>query len=235
MKLISYYSPTVKSYGLDAFLSETHAVAPVIERALLSNRVFSKTGPWIYHDGDTINRRRPEWRPKLYVCVGPHAYWQTVCRFVMMFNHSQVRWKFYAGSTGYDRPDKLVLYADNERQLKALIPDVQQELRDVKSFHHLAHAAPAAAFSVGGKNSAGIYVGADPVFLGVSWRWYRTVALAWLAINRRHVAETRSTHTAWLNDMNMSTDHEGPLLLLPSASSSARIKGQWKLMIGNNS
>ena len=200
----------------------------MIEVLLGATDAFVSRGDWLIRRA-SASKPVPIWAPKIYVCVTARHYWSTVARLLTDERLRCFTIKCFAGQSGYVRPDKIVVYCNTSSDLKRGVRVVRELIRDA-SFHGLRHAAATIACGLERGRVRGLYVGADPTFLNMSWRLYRVVCLAWLQRNVRYV-RLQYGIVRWKHLMNLSTVHAGPLSLRPNASSVARISALWPSII----
>jgi len=203
---------------------------PIVARMIRGNAHFLPMGDWLVHRGSGHRlRQRRRWQTKIYVCVKAPDYWPTVCRLLLSFCGSRFRWKFFFGSKSYCRPDKIVFYPSRINDLDALIPALRESLKGCR-VHKLFHAASTAQMGLERRGADGLFVGADPQFLGESWRLYRTLCIAWLQLNTEHIETRPGGVPRWMSIMNLSCDHEGPESLQPPRLSTT--KQNWLQIVG---
>ncbi|MFO0664811.1 MAG: hypothetical protein U0174_12720 [Polyangiaceae bacterium] len=235
MKIVPYASPILPEFRSKAFRVETVRAKASFEREFFADPRFVKTlqSPWVYFvpkQTRTGSRKanaadRASWGPKLYVCVGAAHYWQTVRRLVDSFKGS-VHWKFYMAPDGYDRPDKIVIYARSARHLREIVRKVRPLLPHT-GFHELDHTGSTVQLGLERAGKKGLFVGADLPFRE-SWRFYRSFCIAWADWNAEYLAERPGGRARWLERMNLSDKHQGPLSLEPPAADLAHVRRYWK-------
>lgn len=220
-----YNTPIISGYRGRRFSELTLAARTLVWSALSARGVYQRLGPWT-HCFPAAARRRP-WQPKVYICVRPHDYWPTVLRLLIACEGK--RWKFYSASRGYHRPDKIVVYPEDERDLRSVVLLVRRELQNCR-FHSLSHAAATWELGLESRSESGLYVGADLTFAGVSWRLYRAVCVGWLQKNAPFVRMKPGGIEAWAAALNLSASHRGPASLSPEQSASRAVLRTWQRM-----
>src|SRR5437879_11304579 len=148
MVIVPYASPIVSGCRSAAFMKTSRKwpqqLSHVLARASTGKFSMLAGQPWVFHMPERALRPL-DWRPKLYVCVGARSYWPTVLRLIHCEALRRTHWKFFDGPTGYERPDKIVVFADSPLQLRRLIKEIRP-LLPATGLHSMRHAAPAAAY-----------------------------------------------------------------------------------------
>jgi hypothetical protein len=216
-----YMRPIVRSFEKTDFLKESQVILNFLRKGPLKKVSISEDNYWIF-----INERKPKklkngsWMPKLYICVLPKYFWSTVSDLILLSREEKFSWKFSKDLKSFSRPDKIIIYADNEGDLKRILKKVQPEIK-AKKFHKLEFAKPL--------SQEGLYMGADPTFIkGASWRLYRwSIEQALIKPNLKKGPLDRNTRQA-LNAMNVSLKHPGPKRLSPNKKFNKFILEVWK-------
>lgn len=220
-------TPLLPEFGSDRFSRQSKEFRPIIEAMLAADCGFIERDIWRVHRVKH-REKRPFWQSKIYVCVRARDYWPAVSALMVAFHGEPIRWKFFFGKRGYERPDKIVFYPldrDRVRLVRRL-----RALLDGTSFHTLGHAASTVETGLEPKGAEGLFVGVDPVFLKISWRAYRAACFAWLGVNRAYVESLRGGLEAWLRVMNLSLGHEGPLSFQPKTDPKL-IRRYWRQIL----
>lgn len=185
--------------------------------------------PWIYVASDNAQAiKRSGWVPKLYICVQRDSYFKVIERLIAITAKKNLNWKFCSDSKTLYRPDKIVLYFADVKELKQCIKSLRSVLKDAR-FHTLAHVASTEELGWEKQGSKGIFVGADPMFLKarISWRIYRCYAIASIRQNKAYWIEKPGGIDKAYSTFNLSTLHEGPLSFKPNQKVTSKIEKLW--------
>lgn len=241
MKIVPYASPILPEFRSKAFRAETVRAKTSFEKEFFSDARFVKDlqSPWVFFvprkkqvrgrasKNVVPAKAQPQWTPKLYVCVDAGHYWKTVRRLVDDFK-DDVHWKFFMAPEGYDRPDKIVMYARSPKHLREIIRKVRP-LLPKRGFHRLDHTGSTVDLGLEPPGAEGLFVGVDLPFRE-AWRFYRSFCIAWADWNEAYLAEQPGGRARWLARMNLSQTHQGPLSLEPPAADLAHVKRYWKMI-----
>ena len=214
MRLIGYVAPIVVDYRSAQFPT---SIPTAIDRAVTTRR-GRRRGAWVMFG--PVEESMHGWQPKLYLCPRARDYWTCVDRLLRDPRMVGLTWKFFRGPVGFDRPDKIILHVPRGRRLGAVENIARAAMAGLRH-HDLRHAAACAGLS-------GVFRGSDPAFLRLSWRYYRALAVAWAALNRRYLASSPGGIARWMRRMNLSTRDEGPRALLPAACERHFIRRTWR-------
>lgn len=236
MNIVPYASPLLPQFRSKAFRAETLRAKASLEAVFFDDARFVKglQSPWtsfvpkqraVSPAEKATAARQAGWVPKLYVCVGASQYWKVVRRLVDSLKGT-THWKFYMAPDGYDRPDKIVVYARSARHLGEVVRKVRP-LLPKHGFHKLHHTASTAELGLEGARNHGLFVGIDPPFRE-SWRIYRSFCIAWADWNADYLAGRPGGRARWFERMNLSDKHQGPRSLEPPFSDLAHAKRYWK-------
>lgn len=244
--IIPYVSPVVWSFEAEDFVAEAER-----QRAAMLARLddvgleLERHGPWLQRQG-ALDEVPGSWRIKLYLCVEAPDYWAVVERVltsvavarhctgmkVMVFADPalSIRGARFADMV-FARPDKIVVYCGAMDQLEPLLESIA-DARQAASCHSLGHTCRPHHYDLlSAHRDDGIHVGLDPRFLPISWRSYRPVVLTWTQVNRDALREEWASEAAWLEAMNISIAHEGPLSLSPTVETNRFITAQWRRIV----
>lgn len=214
---------------------------PVIESLLGGPRIvalrrLNKRDVFVRFPPDPrFNRRYKKmlWLPKLYVCLRAPFYWPVICRFIERFDRARFYWRFYMSSSGYDLPEKILLYMTSVQQLRKIITIVRGLVKGC-SFYELEDAASTSAMGLEDTRSGGLYVNSDPMFIkGTSWRSYRRTCCRWAKRSERRLRALPEGRVGWFKRMNISLRHSGPVSLNPNPIGMPYIRRYWDLMSGS--
>lgn len=232
LKLAPYSLPLVPDYKSGAFRRATRLSKAVL--GIVTSQ--DKRSSMRLQDAWTYGRpprggggRKKQWMPKLYICLGASFYWPTILRLIKALKNSKFAWKFYTAPSGYERPDKIVVYFDTGDHLKRFVKTLRP-LLPKSGFHKLRHAGSTAEMGLEPRDRRGLYVGMDPPFLGESWRMYRCVCMAWADLNEEYLAKLKGGRSRWLRRMNLSAEHEGPHTLAPDLRDAVYIRRYWRMI-----
>lgn len=243
MKIVPYASPILPEFRSKAFRAETVRAKMSFEKEFFSDSRFVKDlqSPWVFFvpkrsevAKKSAKRVAPsqkaapaQWMPKLYICVGVAHYWKMVRRLVDSFK-GDTHWKFLMAPEGYDRPDKIVVYARSQEHLRQIIRKVRP-LMPKGGFHGLDHTGSTFELGLERKDHGGLFVGVDLPFRE-AWRFYRSFCIAWADWNEAYLAEQPGGRDRWFRRMNLSQTHQGPLSLSPPEADLSHVKRYWKLI-----
>jgi hypothetical protein len=215
------------------FVRKSKVIFDFLERSLLKDLRRGKDNYWIYFSGRAYRDRSPlnVWKPKLYVCVSAHDYWDVIVELVGLFRGKDVRWKFSHYFKSFGHPDKIVIYAESPSELKGLIRKVRPILEGRK-FHGLSFAASTGEMKLEAGNKKGLFVGADPLFLHVSWRNYRRAIEECLIKPNVTKQKLASEVYGVLRRLNVSLRNRGPRSLNPSKKDILFVKRFWREISG---
>lgn len=223
-KAVPYCAPRVKAFLSKEFTRSNRLALELCGHSALS-KVLVRKDVWLCRSLPSRAPRRRNWQPKVYVCVKSRDYWPVVLSLLASGDDLGVRWKFYASMQGPDRPDKIVLYPNDSacvvRTIEKLAP-----LLSGASTHPLRHAATPHQLGLSAQACPGVYVAADPSFLGISWRLYRAVCTAWLRKNCATIRRRPGGTSSWRRAMNLAAAHEGPLSLNPQGGTRG-VRSNW--------
>jgi len=218
--------PLQRDFDTAAFRARTQAWLSAFPATIRPERGDAM---WIYPGGAKhSSHARLAWGWKLYLCLSAASYWPGLVRLICRLK-GNLHWKFYLGSTGYRRPDKIIFYARDLRHLGSLIQRLRPLIRGY-GYHALRFAAVPSELGLERRPLGGLFVGCDPRFLKTSWRTYRGFCEMWAAKNRERL-ESSGGETAWFRRMNLSTEHEGPATLHPATLDRTFIVRNWRTIL----
>lgn len=235
MKLIPYSWPLFSEFNTARFIEATRKAAPEIDAMIGEDpAVWQYPGtPWVAGPPLFLNytsKSKKLWRAKVYICLSAKDYWRGILALGRCMKRNALPWKFYRTEKGNDRPDKIVVYFDSERALRAAIPRIRKALEGC-SFRTMHHAASTADMGFEDRSAKGLYVGSDPTFIPyTSWRGYRCLTYAWLTKSRDYLESLPGGIERWCERMNISLDHEGPRTVEPRRDHSAYVRRYWRLI-----
>lgn len=225
-----YTSPIIGRFMTRPFLTKSREEISRLRRLRIEGISITKRNQWFQFAAHGRKHKKRangsnHWHHKLYICVTPRAYWLTVRRLVSQTKTARLTWKLWTHLRSYSRPDKIVLYCNDGIDLKRKTALVRRILGYGNS-HLLGHACLASCHKLE-KSGKGLYVGMDPSFLKTSWRYYRCIVGAHLAINKEYYRKRTPELIEFLKTLNVSLEHEGPRSLNPSKKYIPTIRRVW--------
>lgn len=234
MRLFRYNAPLVPAYRSRDFQASTRDWGPRILQLATTERGFVRPShsPWINYMPHELGarpasrRKRHGWQPKVYLCLAPQHYWSTLQALIEELAGGSLRWKFFHDTEEWERPDKLVFYPSSPDELQKVVSMLERHSAG-KETHNLRHTAPSVALGFGREDN-GVFLGCDPSFLRHSWRFYRTLVIAWADLNAEYLESLpRGGMHRWMERMNIASQHEGPAKLRPPSEDEAYVRRYW--------
>jgi len=217
-----YTRPLLKNFQNKNFLNKSKLLLPFIRDTLLKRVRHLEDGHWVFVN--PTSSRPKGWTPKLYVCVAPQDFWSVVGDLISITREEKLTWKFCKNFKFFARPDKIVIYPVDLKDLKRIIRILRPRLKG-KHFHGLQSASSTVQSGLEKKGS-GLFVGTDPAFLkGVSWGYYRwAIEEGIIKANKKMDNNTKLI----IEKLNVTLKHRGPRSFNPNKKNISLVRQIWK-------
>ncbi len=217
-----YMRPVLRSFENKEFLSQSRVIFKFLTETTLRKVRGAQDKDWVFiHEGAKASQgsqKKRGWLPKIYVCISSKDYWSVVSDIILLSQIAKFNWKFCKNFNLFGRPDKIVIYCGSLSDIKRIIRLIRPILKG-KKFHSLQFAE---------KRDQGIFIGTDPEFLKVSWRYYRWAIGEAIIKGYLKKGQISNDTKLALEKLNISLKHQGPRTLIPDKKNNPFIKKIWK-------